>query len=91
MVLYIIVPVCVAGALAGLRLVVRHWVKEDFKECENEKFISDAIERVNREKADRENTFVKVNRCVMCGAIIPEGSLVCKECKSEVLGDEGDE
>ena len=28
------------------------------------------------------------SRCVMCGAIIPEGSMVCKRCREAVEGFE---
>ena len=30
------------------------------------------------------------NYCVCCGAIIPEGRMVCPRCEASVFGDESD-
>lgn len=34
----------------------------------------------------REQMGSNVNICVMCGEVIPEGDMVCKRCREEVMG-----
>ena len=43
---------------------------------------------ITKDEVSREQMGSNVNICVMCGAVISEGDMVCKFCRSEVLGDE---
>lgn len=43
---------------------------------------------VTKDEVSREQMGSGVNTCVMCGAVIPEGDMVCKFCRSEVLGED---
>lgn len=40
------------------------------------------------DEVSREQMGSSVNICVMCGAVIPEGDMVCKTCRAEVLGED---
>ena len=44
-------------------------------------------ETKNPTMEDAEIINTNVNVCVMCGAVIPEGLLVCKKCRDEVMGE----
>lgn len=44
--------------------------------------------RIYEYKAVRSKEISTDSRCVMCGAIIPEGSMVCKRCREAVEGFE---
>ena len=48
---------------------------------------SELTERLNAnttETHERELAFARVDRCICCGEIVPEGRMICPNCEAEL-------